>query len=105
MSEVRTAKLFKNGASQAVRLPAEFRFEGDEIYITRDDITGDLVLSSRPDAKTWSNFFELMHSIDVPANFMAERPMNTPHKNASFFLEKSNGGTVHAGYRYRELHH
>jgi antitoxin VapB len=30
-----TAKLFQNGASQAVRLPREFRFEGDEVCIKR----------------------------------------------------------------------
>ena len=29
------AKLFKNGMSQAVRLPKEFRFEGDEVYIKK----------------------------------------------------------------------
>ena len=40
-----TAKLFKNGRSQAVRLPAEFRFEGDEVLIRRDPVTGDVVLS------------------------------------------------------------
>src|SRR5215472_4732933 len=34
-----TAKLFKNGRSQAVRLPAEFRFEGREVYIRRDQKT------------------------------------------------------------------
>ena len=33
----RTAKLFKNGRSQAVRLPADFRFEGDEVEIRRDE--------------------------------------------------------------------
>ena len=30
------AKLFWNGRSQAVRLPKEFRFEGDEVEIRRD---------------------------------------------------------------------
>ncbi len=30
-----TAKVFMNGASQAVRLPKEFRFEGDEVCIKR----------------------------------------------------------------------
>jgi len=30
-----TAKLFKSGRSQAVRLPKEFRFEGDEVRIRR----------------------------------------------------------------------
>ena len=32
---MRTAKLFRNGRSQAVRLPKEFRFEGDEVVIKR----------------------------------------------------------------------
>lgn len=32
---MKTAKLFKNGQSQAVRLPKEFRFEGDEVFIKR----------------------------------------------------------------------
>lgn len=76
MTNTRVAKLFKNGSSQAVRLPAEFRFEGDEVYATRDDLTGDIVLSNRPGAKTWADFFELMRSIDVLADYMAERPMN-----------------------------
>jgi antitoxin VapB len=30
-----TAKLFKTGRSQAVRLPKAYRFEGDEVYIKR----------------------------------------------------------------------
>ena len=30
-----TAKLFKNGRSQAVRLPKGFRFEGEEVFIKR----------------------------------------------------------------------
>lgn len=36
-----TAKLFINGRSQAVRLPKEFRFEGDEVFIKR---VGDAVV-------------------------------------------------------------
>lgn len=42
---MQTAKLFKNGRSQAVRLPVEFRFEDDEVLIRRDPITGDVILS------------------------------------------------------------
>jgi antitoxin VapB len=34
--DVRTANLFRNGRSQAVRIPKEFEFEGDEVLITRD---------------------------------------------------------------------
>ena len=40
-----TAKLFMNGRSQAVRLPAEFRFETTEVFIRRDPTTGDVILS------------------------------------------------------------
>jgi antitoxin VapB len=39
------AKLFKNGRSQAVRLPKEFRFEGSEVLVRRDPATGDVVIS------------------------------------------------------------
>jgi antitoxin VapB len=75
MSETRIAKLFKKGSSQAVQLPAEFRFEVDQVYVTRDDVTGDVV-SERPGRKVWGDFFEMMQSIDVPDDFMNERPMN-----------------------------
>ena len=93
MIETRVAKLFKNGASQAVRLPLEFRFEGGEVYVTRDDATGDVVLSNRPGAKTWNEFFELLHEVDVPADFMAERPLNVlPQERGVFDDELSAQG-------------
>ena len=41
----KTAKLFKNGRSQAVRLPKEFRFEGNEVAIRRDPATGEVVIA------------------------------------------------------------
>jgi antitoxin VapB len=62
------AKLFFTGRSQAVRLPREYRFEGDEVYIRRDPVTGDVVLSRRPDS--WEGFLELARSTTVPADFM-----------------------------------
>ena len=88
MTETKIAKLFKNGSSQAVRLPAEFRFEGNEVYVTRDEITGDVILSRWPGAKAWRDFFEMMHSIDVPDDFMADRPMNQPPRERDLFAEE-----------------
>jgi antitoxin VapB len=76
MPETRSVKLFKNGSSQAVRLPAEFRFDGDEVYATRDETTGDVVLSKSPGKKIWEDFFAMLQTVDVPKEFMAERPMN-----------------------------
>ncbi|HXM45375.1 MAG TPA: hypothetical protein VN924_29330 [Bryobacteraceae bacterium] len=86
MTQTRVAKLFKNGASQAVRLPAEFRFDGVEVFVTRDDITGDLVLSDRPGAKVWRDFFEMMRAIEVPDEFMSDRPMNAPPRERDLFF-------------------
>jgi antitoxin VapB len=68
---VHIAKLFKNGRSQAVRLPAEFRFDETEVYIRRDPVTGDVVISRRPG--DWSEFFELIKHLDVPQDFMTDR--------------------------------
>ena len=43
----KTAKLFRNGRSQAVRLPSEYRFEGSEVFVRRDPATGDVILTCR----------------------------------------------------------
>lgn len=87
MPETRTAKLFKNGSSQAVRLPADFRFEGEEVYVTRDEVSGDVVLSTHPGERAWVEFFDLMDTIDVPPEFMADRPMNVPPPERDLFAE------------------
>jgi antitoxin VapB len=93
MYKTHIAKLLKNGTDQMVQLPPEFRFEGDEVYISRDDATGDVVLSNHPNAKIWSEFFAFVRSIDVPADFMAERPMNIPPQTRVLFGdEQENTG-------------
>ncbi len=64
---MKTAKLFKNGDSQAVRLPKEFRFSGDEVLIKR---VGNAVVLL-PKARSWDT---LMQSLDrFPADFMSRR--------------------------------
>ena len=71
MSQV--AKLFINGRSQAVRLPAAYRFTEKEVFIRRDPQTGDVILSRKP--ATWEGFFAALKDADVPAHFLdaAER--------------------------------
>ena len=76
MSPRRTAKLFRNGASQAVRLPAEFRFSGTEVYVRRDEQTGDVILSQGPGISNWTEFLEFMQDVEVPDDYMADRPLN-----------------------------
>jgi antitoxin VapB len=81
VAQTRTAKLFKNGASQAVRLPAEFRFEGNEVYISRDERTKNVILSTRPGSQVWDEFFEFVRGIDIPDDWMKDRPMNRVTKD------------------------
>ena len=78
----RTAKLFRNGRSQAVRLPAEYRFEGSEVYIRRDSDTGDVILSRRPES--WQDFFDLIKTIEVPEDFLSDRKDSPPQKRDLF---------------------
>jgi antitoxin VapB len=78
----RTAKLFLNGRSQAVRLPADFRFEGREVFIRQDENTGDVILSRRPES--WDSFFKLRREADIPDEFMADRQDEVPQKRDLF---------------------
>ena len=69
MSQV--AKLFMNGRSQAVRLPANLRFDCKEVFIRKDTATGDIVLSKKPGS--WGDYFSMLDSLEVPDDFMADR--------------------------------
>ncbi|MCX6563360.1 MAG: type II toxin-antitoxin system VapB family antitoxin [Candidatus Aminicenantes bacterium] len=64
---MKTAKLFRNGQSQAVRLPKEFRFEGDFVYVKKSGNTVVLL----PAKGTWAS---LVQSLDkFSDDFMADR--------------------------------
>jgi antitoxin VapB len=77
-----TAKLFRNGRSQAVRLPADFRFPGSEVYVRRDPVTGDVILSRRPES--WQDFFEFMRTVAIPDDFLSSRHDAAPQKRKLF---------------------
>lgn len=51
---MKTSKIFKSGNSQAVRIPKEFKLEGDEVEIQK---WGDALLL-RPKRKSWSALIE-----------------------------------------------
>ena len=54
---MRIAKLFEHGRSQAVRLPKEFSFAGDEVFIQK---VGDSVILF-PRDKVWETFLNCLH--------------------------------------------
>ena len=63
-----TAKLFKNGRSQAVRLPKAYRFEGNEVYIKK---TSGGVLLLPKDRSIWDIWEHNLMKYDAP--FIADR--------------------------------
>ena len=50
----RTAKVFMTNRSQAVRLPKEYRFSTDEVFIRKEG--EDVILSPRP--RDWNAYLE-----------------------------------------------
>ena len=66
-----TAKLFRNGRSQAVRLPKEFRFEGTEVKIRR---RGKQVILEPAERQRWPKGYWTSWS-KVPDDFEAPGPL------------------------------
>ena len=54
---MKTAKLFKNGQSQAVRLPKEFRIAGSEVYIKKQGVAIILL----PKENSWAPLFSSLN--------------------------------------------
>lgn len=69
---MKSAKLFKNGDSQAVRLPKEFRFKGKEVLLRR---MGNAVVLL-PKTKSWETLIDSLAKF--PPDFMGDREQ--PHK-------------------------
>jgi len=63
---MKTAKVFKSGNSQAVRIPKEFHLEDDEVEIRRK---GDSLIL-RPKKRSWATLFESLDKFTE--DFMAE---------------------------------
>ena len=61
-----TATLFKNGGSQAVRLPKAYRFEGTEVYIKK--VPEGVLLMSKDEYRIafWKQWAENLEKLDEP---------------------------------------
>ena len=75
-------KVFMNGRSQAVRIPAEFRFKSKEVYVRRDPTSGDLILSQAPTG--WEEVFAELDRAGVPDDFLADRDQTPPQVRPEF---------------------
>ena len=78
---MQTAKLFPNGQSQAVRLPKEYRFEGDRVYIQR---VGEAVVLL-PYHRGWQVLFDSLGQFSAdfavetgPVSNTVSNPVSSP---------------------------
>jgi antitoxin VapB len=76
---MQTAKISTTGVSQTVELPTEFRFDAQEVYIRRDEKTGEVILSPRP---TWKSIFAMLDETEIPEDFLSakERDQGLPQE-------------------------
>ena len=74
-----TAKLFRNGQSQAVRLPKDFRFEGEKVFIKR---VGNAVVLI-PYQDSWETLFESLNQFSD--DFMEDREQPAYQERENLF--------------------
>ncbi len=72
--ETKVAKIFMNGRSQAVRLPKEYRFDTDEVYISRQG--QNIIISEKK--PTWDEFFDSKPAFDD--DFLSDRIDTQPQE-------------------------
>jgi antitoxin VapB len=77
---MKTAKLFKNGQSQAVRLPKEFRMEGDEVYIKKQ---GEAIVLL-PKKKSWEPLFDSLNRFEKDFRIERNQPVEEQKREPMF---------------------
>lgn len=79
MPKIRTAKVFRSGNSQAVRLPADFRIDAKEVYVKKNGT--NLVLMPRD--VVWNVFVESLSLFTD--DFMESRKQSLQKKRGEAF--------------------
>ena len=76
---MKTARLFRNGQSQAVRLPKEYRFSGDKVLIKK---AGNAVVLL-PEKGSWMPLFESLSKFSE--DFMESRGQPVQQRRKGLF--------------------
>ncbi len=75
-----TAKLFKNGQSQAVRLPKKYRMAGNEVYIKKQ---GDAIVLL-PKEKSWTPLFDRLKHFEKGFRIERNQPVDNQKRDPLF---------------------
>ncbi len=68
-----TAKVLSTGNSQAIRLPKAFRVKVSEMWITKNEISGEITLKPKPDHDDLEVFFAQLSAMPVTEEFLLPR--------------------------------
>lgn len=68
-----TAKIFKAGNSQALRLPKAFRLDTNEVLLEKNEVTGVITITPKPVVNGLEAFFALLESAPVTEEFLQPR--------------------------------
>lgn len=83
MPQTEKAKVFMTGRSQAVRIPAQYRFKTDEVYIRRDSQTGEITLSEAPKKPSLTEIFKMLDeaiAAEGPIDLFSDRDTRLPEE-------------------------
>jgi antitoxin VapB len=80
-----TAKVFSTGNSQAIRLPKAFRVDAREMWISKNEGTGEITLRPKPQPDGLALLFAQLQELPQTAEFLPERndaPRGSPFDDA-----------------------
>jgi antitoxin VapB len=75
------ARVFMSGRSQAVRIPMEYRFASDEVYIRRDEMSGAVILSEQPQKRSMEEILAMIDAAreaEQPGDILGDRDESAP---------------------------
>ena len=80
MASTEKARVFMSGRSQAVRIPVEFRFNSQEVYIRRNPQNGEIILSERPQEKSLEEIFAMIDAAGGAEDLFSDRDTSPPQE-------------------------
>lgn len=95
-----TAKVFNTGHSQAVRLPKAFRVDAREMWISKNQVTGEITLKPKDEdlrQRNLAKLFKMIEDNPLPDDFLSETSrQNDPPRNPleESAQEKPSGGAA-----------
>ncbi len=73
MALIEKARVCMSGRSQAVRIPAAYRFKTDEVYLQRDPQTGAITLTETAPHRTFEDIFRMFDAAEGAESFLDDR--------------------------------